>query len=175
MNQEDYLSGMRGTRLSGKEFYKEALSVTDHPEFEYDWATGVAITKFLAGMKEGKIYGSICDDCEKTMCPPMMFCYECFAPMNDYVELPDTGEVNTFSKAYINTDASRRDEPEFPAVIDIDGTTRTPSGFMHMLHEDIDPDELHIGMRVKAEWKPEEERIGDITDIKYFVPVKEDN
>lgn len=159
----------RGTKLSGKEFYEGVLSVTDYPEIKYSWATGVAITKFLAGLKKGKVLGSYCDDCDRTVCPPRMFCEECFNPMNKYVKLPDTGVINTFSLAYINTDASRRDDPELPIVVDIDGTSISPSGFLHLLDEDTDLDKIRVGAKVKAVWKEPEERIGDITDIKYFV------
>jgi uncharacterized OB-fold protein len=34
-------------------------------------------------------------------------------------------------------------------------------------------EEIKIGMRVKAVWKTPEERVGAITDIKYFKPIKE--
>ena len=162
----------RGQKLSDDEFKNKALSVVHHPELEYNWATGVAITRFLDGLKRGKILGVVCDDCERTVCPPRMFCEECFNPMNHYVELPDTGIVNTFSLAFIRTDATRRDNAEIPAVIDIDGTTLTPSGFLHLLDENIPHDKVKVGMKVKAVWKPEVERTGDITDIMYFKPME---
>jgi hypothetical protein len=34
------------------------------------------------------------------------------------------------------------------------------------------PEELHIGMKVKAVWKQEKERTGSITDIKFFKPLR---
>jgi uncharacterized OB-fold protein len=43
---------------------------------------------------------------------------------------------------------------------------------MHMLGE-VDPQAVHIGMRVQAVWKPPEEREGAITDILYFKPLEE--
>jgi hypothetical protein len=42
---------------------------------------------------------------------------------------------------------------------------------MHLLGE-VDPDAVEIGMKVEAVWKPEEERTGSITDIKYFKPLE---
>ena len=54
-------------------------------------------------------------------------------------------------------------------MIDIDGT-HPPVGIMHMLGE-VDPKEITIGMKVKAVWKPSEEREGSILDIKYFRPL----
>jgi uncharacterized OB-fold protein len=60
-------------------------------------------------------------------------------------------------------------DPEIPAVIDIDGT-RPPVGIMHMLSE-VQPEEVKIGMRVEAVWKPADEREGSILDIRYFRPL----
>jgi uncharacterized OB-fold protein len=61
------------------------------------------------------------------------------------------------------------EEPQMPAVIEIDGAS-SGMGIMHMLGE-VDPDTLGIGMRVQAVWKPAEQRIGAITDIAYFKPL----
>lgn len=164
---------VRGTKLTSDEFFNKVLSVKHQPELQYSWATGVAITKFLAGLKEGQIFGVRCDDCQRTVCPPRMFCESCFSPMNEYVELPDTGVINTFSFAYIRTDASRQKNAEIPAVIDIDGTTLNPSGFLHLIDENALHDKIKIGMKVKAVWKNFEERTGSITDIKYFKLMEE--
>ncbi|RLB21292.1 MAG: DNA-binding protein, partial [Deltaproteobacteria bacterium] len=38
---------------------------------------------------------------------------------------------------------------------------------LHLIDE-IEPYDIKIGMRVKAVWREPEERIGAITDIKYF-------
>ncbi len=83
--------------------------------------------------------------------------------------LPDTGTVNTFSLCYVTWDMRYLTDPEIPAVIDIDGT-RPAVGIMHMLGE-VEPDEVKIGMKVQAVWKPAEEREGSILDIKYFKPL----
>jgi hypothetical protein len=60
------------------------------------------------------------------------------------------------------------DEPELPAVIEIDGAS-PGIGFMHKLGE-VAPDDISIGMTVEAVWKPEEDRQGSILDIRYFRP-----
>ena len=165
---------VRGIRLTLDEFENKEISVKHRPEIAYKWSTGVAITKFLKGLKEGQILGVHCNDCNRTVCPPRMFCEECFNPMNHYVKLPDTGIINTFSLAFIRTDATRRDKAEIPAVIDVDGTTLNPSGFLHLIDEDFPHDKVKIGMKVKAVWKDADQRKGDITDIKFFRPT-EDN
>jgi len=55
-------------------------------------------------------------------------------------------------------------------VIEIDGASKD-MGIMHMLGE-VEPDDIKIGMKVKAVWKPAAERTGAITDILYFKPAR---
>ncbi len=175
--KQNYLENLRGTKLNSKEFYNEVLSVKTIPKFNYSWATGIAIGKFLNGLKEGKILASICSGCESKQVPPMLFCHECFKPMVKMEKISDQGRINTYSLAYINTDATRRENPEIPIVIDFDETINTrrgePSGILHKLDENSDLSKIKIGSRVKAVWKNENDRIGDITDILYFELMEE--
>jgi hypothetical protein len=64
----------------------------------------------------------------------------------------------------------RIEKPQIPAVVAIDGAA-PGLGFMHLLGE-VDPETVEIGMKVKAVWKPEDERSGSITDIEYFKPLE---
>ena len=142
---------------------------------EYQWDTGVAVGKFLAGLKEGGILGIHCPHCRRTLVPPRAFCELCFRPLNRWVELKDTGIVNTFSVSFVNWDATRRETPEVPAVIEIEGASQGMA-IMHVLGEVGDNLEtilarVKVGMRVEAVWKPPEEREGAITDIRYFKPI----
>jgi hypothetical protein len=91
--------------------------------------------------------------------------------MEEYVPLQNTGTVNTFSLCYVTWDVQRITEPEIPVVIEIDGASPL-HGIMHLLGE-VDPEKVHIGMRVQAVWKPVEERQGAVTDIQYFKPIEE--
>ena len=137
----------------------------------FQWDTGVAISTYLQALKQGIILGSNCSHCRKVVVPPRIVCESCFKPMQGYIPLQDSGVVNTFSVCYVTWDVKRIKEPELPAVIDIDGASPL-CGIMHKLGE-VNPDEIYIGMKVKAVWKPAELRTGAITDILYFKPVKE--
>ena len=172
MKLEEYELG--GTPLKSQDIKKgRVLSTSWEPKLEYAWDNGVAIGRYLAELKEGRIIGRKCYRCNRIMIPPRMFCELCFRPTDEWVVLKDTGTVNTFSIVYVNWDASRRkaDEPPLiPAVIEIDGASKG-MGIMHMLGE-VDPEDVHVGMKVKAVWKPREERTGAITDILYFKPLR---
>jgi uncharacterized OB-fold protein len=161
-----------GTPLSEKDF-AEGKILFNHDELRGDfaWDTGIAIGAYLAGFKDGVILGSYCGTCRKTVVPPRTVCEWCFRPMERYVPLKDTGTVNTFSLCYVTWDVRRIKEPELPAVIEIDGASPL-HGIMHLLGE-VEPDQVHIGMRVQAVWKPQDERQGAVTDILYFKPLEE--
>lgn len=159
-----------GTPLSRDDF-EEGKILTTHwkPKLEYGWDAGVAISRYLAELKNGRIIGIKCGRCRRIVVPPRVVCEWCWEPMDEWVFLKDTGTVNTFSVCYIRWDASRAKKPLIPAVIDIDGAS-AGVGILHLLGE-ANKEELEIGMKVGAVWKPAEERTGAITDIRYFKPI----
>ena len=159
-----------GTGLRESDFREGRVVFNEWvPNCQYAWDAGVAIGRYLAELKEGRLVGVRCNRCRRTVVPPRHFCEWCFRPMDDWVYLPDTGTVNTFSLCYVTWDMQYLTDPEISAVIDVDGT-QPLVGIMHLLGE-VDPKEVKIGMRVQAVWKPPEEREGSILDIKYFKPV----
>ena len=172
MKLEDYTLG--GTALRSSDIKKgTVLSTTWEPDLSYAWDDGVAIGRYLAELRNGRIIGRACHRCARIMIPPRMFCELCFRPSDEWVFVEDTGTVNTFSIVHVNWDASRRgpkEKPLIPAVIEIDGASKG-MGIMHMLGE-VNPDDIEIGMKVKAVWKKPDEREGAITDILYFKPAK---
>jgi hypothetical protein len=97
-----------------------------------------------------------------------MFCEQCFRPTDRWVEVEDTGKVNTFSICWVSWDMQPLEVPELPAVIEIDGAS-PGIGIMHKLGE-VDPDAVRVGLEVEAVWKPEGKREGSILDIEYFRP-----
>jgi uncharacterized OB-fold protein len=150
----------------------EVLTSLWQVKSEYAWDAGIAISIYLEGLKQGKILGVRCSECRRTVVPPRAFCELCFRPVNDWVELPDTGRINTYSVSYVNWDATRRQTPEVPAVIEIDGAS-PGMGILHLMGEAGDILEeitarLTVGAPVQAVWKPAPEREGAITDIRYF-------
>ena len=139
---------------------------------EYAWDTGRAVGRFMAGLKQGKILGIKCPECNRILIPPRAFCELCYRPIDQWVPLSDTGVINTFSVSFVNWDATRRETPEVPAVIEIDGAG-PGMGILHVLGEvgeDLTSvlNKVKIGKKVQAVWKPPQEREGSISDIRYF-------
>jgi acetyl-CoA C-acetyltransferase len=143
------------------------------PDLRYSWDNGQALTTYLDGFKQGKIRGSRCSKCGRMMIPARAFCEICnLESVNDYFDLADTGKVETFTLSNVNWDSSPlpKGKVNIFAIISIDGITEE-MGLCHMLSE-VKPQDVHIGMRVKAVWKPAKDRVGTVTDIKYFKPIK---
>jgi hypothetical protein len=159
----------RGTPLSRDEFDSRSLvAVLYRPRAKYSWATGVAVGRFLTELKGGRIIARRCRRCERVVVPPRIFCEWCFRPNDEWVYIPDTGIVNTFSISHIAADTSRLKDPVIPAVVSLDGTT--DGGLLHLIGE-VKPAEVRIGMRVKAVWKKPQDRRASITDISHFKPM----
>jgi uncharacterized OB-fold protein len=149
---------------------KKVLWTEWHPKFEYAYDCGIGYGRYFAELKKGRIVGTKCKRCDRILLPARYFCEWCWRPTDEWVYLEETGTVNTFSICYTDWLARRIKEPELPAMIEIDGSGGV--AIMGKLGE-VEPKKIRIGMRVKAVWKPEGERIGAITDIKYWEPLKE--
>jgi len=144
-------------------------TVRFRPKARYMWSAGIAMSRFLSELRNGKIIASRCNKCGRIMVPPRAFCEQCFKPADGWTYVKDTGTINTYSVSFIAGDASRIKEPIIVAVIDIDGAS-PGMGILHTVQE-IAWKKVKFGMKVKAVWKPEKERTGAITDIKYFKPI----
>jgi acetyl-CoA C-acetyltransferase len=157
----------RATPLSDAEFRGATGAVEAALDAKYEWDPGEAMGAFLEGMRDGRILGTLCTSCERTLVPPRKFCERCFRPTDEWVEVSSNGAVETFSICHVTWDMKPLDVPQLPAVIRLDGASN--GGFLHMLG-DVAPEDVSIGMRVTAIWKPLAERHGSILDISHFAP-----
>lgn len=148
----------------------EVLITHQLADLKYSWASGEAVGRFLTELKNGKIIARKCDKCGRILVPPRMFCEDCFRDTDEWVYVKDTGSINTYSIAHVGTDAHRLAEPLYVAVISIDGASDL-MGFLHVLNE-VTEKEIKVGMKVQAVWKPSNERVGSILDIRYFRPIR---
>lgn len=169
-------SDMRPTDLPGTAIKSvdEVPHVAYEPELTYEWDNGLALTTYLEGFKEGRIRGSYCPRCDRVLIPARSFCELCsLRSVDRYYDLPDTGVVQTYTISHVDWASAPLPDGEVNifAVIAIDGAGEH-MGLVHRLG-DVDPDDVEIGMRVKAVWKPRNRRKGTVTDIVHFAPVPE--
>ncbi len=136
-------------------------------EADYIYTAGIAGEKFFMALRnEGKLLAASCDKCGITYMPPRMYCEKCFEKLDEYVEVPPTGVVDTFTVTHEDRDSEKLAEPVVVAFIRMDGTD---GGLIHQLGE-IDASDVKIGMRVSVVLKDKSKRKGGLTDIEYFKP-----
>ena len=124
---------------------------------------------FLRALKEGTLLGARSGDSGKVYFPPREADPATGKELDQFVELPDTGTVTTFAIINIPFAGQKIKPPYVAAYILLDGADIP---FLHLV-TDIDAADVRMGMRVKAVWKPREERDFGIDTIDYFRPTGE--
>lgn len=140
--------------------------------FEYAYTVGPQGRQFFEGFRdEGKIHGSRCPECESVMVPPQAFCTLCFVEVEDeLVPVEDTGTLNMWTEIHIPFPGQGKEPPYIWVFVDLDGADTTMT---HIMADEVDAEDVEVGMRVEAVWKDPEDREGELTDIMHFVPVEE--
>lgn len=128
---------------------------------------GIAGERFFREIKDnGRIMGTRCEQCSLTYVPPRIYCERCFDGLKEWVAVPSTGTVHTYTIAHFGLDGAQLPEPTIIAMVQLDGVY---GGLVHQLGE-VRPAEVKIGMPVEVVFKDKAERVGSINDIAYFKP-----
>ena len=133
----------------------------------YRYTQGVAGERFFREIKEnGKLLGTRCPKCGRVFLPPRLYCEDCMEYTTEWVPIEGPGHVETYTVLHRDLDDKPLETPRVLAFITWPGIE---GGLIHDLGE-VEPDEVYVGMPVEPVFKPQEEREGKITDIRYFKP-----
>ena len=153
----------------------------DHPESEavtgivtpvsldYQYAASPEESAFFRGLAEGRILGQRCPACQKVYVPPRPACPVDGVPTAEEIELGHSGTVTTFCIVNVPFLGQKIQPPYVSAYILLDGAD---IALQHLIL-DIPADEVRMGMRVKAVWKPKDEWGTTIENISHFAPTGE--
>ncbi|MGN6161680.1 MAG: Zn-ribbon domain-containing OB-fold protein [Marmoricola sp.] len=136
---------------------------------DYDYVASPEESAFGRGLKEGRILAQACPVCTKVYVPPRGACPTCAVPTNRPQELPDTGIVTTFCIVNVPFLGQKIKPPYVSAYVLLDGAD---IAFLHLILG-TDASSVRMGMRVKAVWKPEQERTFSLENISHFEPTGE--
>lgn len=137
--------------------------------FDYLHVAGAGESVFLRATKEGRILGQRCPECEKVYCPPRPSCPTDGVFLDEFVELSDRGVVTTFCIVNVPFLGQKLEPPYVAAHVLLDGADIP---FQHLILG-CPADEVRMGMRVEAVWKPEEEWTTSMENVDHFRPTGE--
>ena len=145
------------------------LAMTVTPvRLHYEHTASSGESAYLRGLAEGRLLGQRCGVCGKVYIPPRGTCPADGVPMAEEVELPEVGTVTTFCVVNVAYPGQRVTPPYVAAAVLLDGAD---IAFQHLILG-CDVSEVRMGMRVRAVWKPPEER-GTTGAISHFAPTGE--
>jgi uncharacterized OB-fold protein len=137
---------------------------------EYTYTPGVARSRFLRGLAEGRILGERCGRCGKVYVGGGSgACARDGVPCSEVVELPGRGTVTTFCIVNLPFAGMTIQPPYVAAAILIDGADLPLNGLIG----ECPADQVRMGMRVEAVWAPEGERTPSLDAIRYWRPTGE--
>ena len=136
---------------------------------DYVYEASPEESAFFRGLAEGRLIGQRCPTCQKVYIPPRGACPVDGVPTADEVELPDTGIVTTFCIVNVPFMGQKITPPYVSAYVLLDGAD---IAFLHLI-QGIAADEVRMGMRVKAKWKPRDQWGTTVENIEHFEPTGE--
>lgn len=145
------------------------LSIRTPHHFEYRYTPGRAQSRFLRGIEQGKILGQRCPQCGQVYTPPRGACAMCGVATEEEVELSGKGTVTTFCVVNVPFFGQRIKPPYVSATVLLDGAD---IGLFHLIQE-VEADQVHMGMRVEPVWVDEADRKPTLESIQYFRPTGE--
>jgi uncharacterized OB-fold protein len=138
---------------SGAEEQEPVAMITSPVRLTYDHTVSPGEASYLLALAEGRLIGQRCPVCGKVYVPPRGACPVDGVPTRDEVELPDTGIVTTFCVVNVPFQGQKFPSPYVAASVLIDGADIP---FQHLILG-CPPEQVRMGLRVRAVWKPREE------------------
>ena len=123
----------------------------------------------LRGFEQGKIIGGKCSTTGKVYVPPRGSSPVDGKPTEEYVELAHTGVLTTFTVVRIPFEGQKLPPPYCFGAIVLDNADLP----LYHLISGVPYDEIRMGMRVKAKWKPRDQWETSVENILYFEPTGE--
>lgn len=152
----------------------ELINIPITVDVPYRFAAGKYLARFLVELRDnGKFFGIRCPLCKRVQMPPRIVCAACHVKNTEWVVLGNEGSLVGFTIMYIPLTDPTTGKPHNPPFaygsVKLDGAD---SVLDHLINIEPDVNKVWIGMRMRVVLRPQEERIGDLSDILFFEPVE---
>ena len=122
---------------------------------------------FLEKLKERKVVGLQCSNCNTVYFVPKLVCGKCLVKPDRWVDLRDTATISTYTITYVKDDDGNVVQKPIVCVQQ-DGSQTT---HLVELSPDIKYEDTYIGMPVKIKWR--DVVTGSLDDIEYYDRVED--
>lgn len=144
----------------------ERVIVEAAMDLTWRYASGEAMERFCAALRERRIEALRCSGCGRRYLPPRPFCGECRQRISEWVPVRDHGTLVAWTVMHVPILDGRTGEmrraPYGMGLVRLDGADTTLNHFL----AESSPARLRIGLRMRALWRPDLR--GAIDDILCF-------
>jgi uncharacterized OB-fold protein len=147
--------------------HEEPVAVVPTPvSLDYTITAGHHLSTYLRAIATKRIVGGRCPTCAKVYLPPRGACPTCGVPADAPAEVADRGTITTFCIIRIPFDAAPFPPPYAAVAVLLDGADMP---IFHLLRG-IAPEEVRMGMRVRAVWVEDDALAPTLASIRWFEP-----
>ncbi|OGP57619.1 MAG: hypothetical protein A2V67_09360 [Deltaproteobacteria bacterium RBG_13_61_14] len=146
----------------------ETKSVKGAWDVKYRWTFRQDLMdRYVAGLKEKKLWGTKCHRCGRVYVPPKDICGKCFEEIDEnWVEVKDRAELVTYTVGYTSITGQPYPEPQITGTVRFEGSDSWALGPIRGLK----PEDIKVGMKLKVVWR--EETKGQLSDIEHYAPAE---
>ncbi len=144
-------------------------SIVTPTRLEYEFTAAGAHAEFLTRVAQGVLVGKRCPGCRKVYVPARGNCPRCGIATAESVEVADRGTITTFCIVRVPSGNIDLKLPYCAANILLDGSDMPVAALL----QECEAEDVRIGMRVEAVWKPKKEWGPTFENIRYFRPTAE--
>ena len=141
-------------------------SIRTPASLTYRYTPGLSQSRFLNAMADGVILGERCPECGKVYVASRGACPVDGVPTVEPVEVADRGTIVSFCIVNVEFTGRGFDIPYASALVLPDGSDIPLFGLI----QETSHENVHVGMRVEAKWKPQEEWERSLENIEWWRP-----
>lgn len=149
---------------------EQVQSVRTPIAIDYEVTPGVGLSNYLRGLKEKKILADVCPDTGQVVFPPRGVAPMAGKRPTEMVEVGHAGYIDSFNVTRIPIKTRPDLEPPYVSAWVVPDGANVGS---IALVAGIAPEDVRLGMRVRAVWKPDDELEESATNILHWEPTGE--
>jgi uncharacterized OB-fold protein len=147
---------------------EQAIRLEQQITLQYRFAAGHYATRFFEALRDESKILATRDAAGNVMVPPRPVCGLSSLPMEEWVEVGPGGTLAGCTIVYVPfidpMTGVQRPVPYGFGLVRFDGAD---TNIYHLIDE-TDPARIGVGKRVEPVFKPREERVGSLADIRHF-------